>query len=65
MSTRSILYLYENLHERYYLFARRPMSQYQVINAWFVKQLIIMADYKMAAMKSMNTPKMLYWICCA
>ena len=37
MSTRSILYLYENLHERYYLFQRRPMSEYQVINAWFVK----------------------------
>ena len=37
MSTRSILYLYENLHERYYLFPRRSMSQDQVINAWFVK----------------------------
>ena len=32
-----ILYLYENLHERYHLFPRRPMSQDQVINAWFVK----------------------------
>ena len=41
------------------------MSQDQVINAWFVKLLIIMADYKKAAMKSMNTPKMFYWICCA
>ena len=60
MSTRSILYLYENLHERYYLFPRRPMSQDQVINALFVKKLKIMADYKMAAMKSTNTPKMLY-----
>ena len=25
-----------NLHERYYLFPRRPKSQYQFINAWFV-----------------------------
>ena len=33
MSTRSIQYLYENLHERFYLFPRRPMSQDQVINA--------------------------------
>ena len=57
MSTRSFLYLYENFHERYYLFPRRPMSQDQVINAGFVKQLIIMADYKM---KSMNTLKMIY-----
>ena len=53
MSTRSILYLYENLHERYYFFFRRPMSQDQVIKTWFVKWLIIMADYKMAAMKSL------------
>ena len=37
MSTRSILYLYDNFHERYYLFPRRLMSQDQVINAWFVK----------------------------
>ena len=37
MSTRYILYLYENLHERYYLFPRRLMSQDQVINAWFVR----------------------------
>ena len=33
MSTRSILNLYENLYERYYLFPRRPMSQDQVNNA--------------------------------
>ena len=32
MSTRSILYLYGNLHERYSLFPRRFMSQDQVIN---------------------------------
>ena len=32
MSTCSILYLYENLHERYYLFPKRPTSQDQVIN---------------------------------
>ena len=37
MGTRSILYLYEHLHERYYLFPRRPISQDQVIDAWFVK----------------------------
>ena len=38
MTTRSNLYLYENLHERYYLFSKRPMSpQDQVIKAWFVK----------------------------
>ena len=35
MSTHSILY--ENLHERYYLFPRRRMSQNQVIIDWFVK----------------------------
>ena len=33
MSTRSILYLYENLYERYYLFPGRLISQDQVINA--------------------------------
>ena len=33
LTTRSILYLCENLHERYYLFPRRPTSQNQVINA--------------------------------
>ena len=37
MSTRSIQYLFENLHEQYYLFPRRPMIQDQVINARFVK----------------------------
>ena len=29
--------MYENLHELYYLFPRRPMSQDKVINDWFVK----------------------------
>ena len=56
--------VYDNLYERYTFIERHvPMSKNQVINAWCVEQLIIMAYFKIVAVKSItgNSHKMHYW----
>ena len=53
--------MYDNLHERYYFIERRvPMNKNQVINDLCVEQLIIMAYFKIVAVKSItdNSHKM-------
>ena len=45
--------VYDNLHERYHFIKRHvPMNKNQVINDWRVEQLIIMAYFKIVAVKS-------------
>ena len=58
--------VYDNLHERYHFIERHvPMNKNQVINDWCVEQLIIMAYFKIVAVKSItsNSHKMHYWTC--
>ena len=46
-------FMHENLHERYHLVQIHPLSQNKVTDAWFLEKLIIMVNFKMAAVKSM------------
>ena len=58
--------VYDNLDERYHFIERHvPMNKNQVTNDWCVEQLIIMAYFKIVAVKSItgNFPKMHYWTC--
>ena len=58
--------VYDNLHERYHFIERHvPVNENQVINDWFVEQIIIMAYFKIVAVKSStgNYHKMHYWTC--
>ena len=57
--------VYDNLHERYYFIERHvPMNKNQVINAWCVEELIIMAYFKIVTVKSItgNSRKMHYYL---
>ena len=58
--------VYDNLHERYHFIERRVlMNKNQVINDLCVEQLIIMAYFKIVAVKSItdNSHQMHYWKC--
>ena len=61
--------MYDNLHERYHFIERHvPVSKNQVINDWCVEQIIIMAYFKIVAVKSItgnhgNSHEMHYWTC--
>ena len=47
--------VYDNLHERYHFIERHvPMNKNQVINDWCEEQLIIMAYFKIVAVKSIT-----------
>ena len=53
--------VYNNLHERYHFIERHvPMNKNQVINDWCVEQSLIMAYFKIVAVKSItgNSHKM-------